>query len=639
MNREPTPPSVLPWMSWLVVSVAVVLLAPSWVGYGAPVWEADRSALALGLAAVQLAASLVIVGSAIRDRPLPAPRVVAMVGALLGGVYLAVLVLDQKYSRAVLLVGSALVFLLCLLPSLWRSSRKITVLLGLVVSSGLVWIQFLGGQDRIERMVGLHGDEEVRDSFTSSAYHTIRDARLDDFLPPDHVSGGAIATLDDGYLLVSGSGRFFHLSLTSGTDAVQGSRLDLQVPLNWEAFDSAVGEDVTTFTFRTADLLVETSGDSLSLLVSHHRWKEEERCYVIRVSRLETTRDELLRGGDLSGTDPWETFYETEPCLPVKDTGLHRFAGLIAGGRLARLDDERLLFSVGDHEFDGWNAEAALSQQPSSDYGKILVLGPDGERSIFSMGHRNPQGLYIGFDGTIWSTEHGPEGGDELNLVQQGGNYGWPYATLGTEYGGHRWPLADSVTGDFKRPAFAWTPSIGISNLIAVRDSLFERWQGDLLVASLVANSLYRTRVRDGRVINVEEIEVGGRVRDLVEGPEGQIALYLDGETVVFLSPSTLADDGAAVFAAECSGCHTAGEATAKKLGPDLRGIFGQRIGSREDYDYSESLASKDGTWTEANLDRFLADPQEFVPGTKMRWDGIADPERRRALIAYLEGL
>ena len=108
----------------------------------------------------------------------------------------------------------------------------------------------------------------------------------------------------------------------------------------------------------------------------------------------------------------------------------------------------------------------------------------------------------------IWLTEHGPQGGDELNRIHRGGNYGWPLATYGVQYGTHTWPLAGTVaqTAALEEPFMSWYPSIGPSNLIEVTSPLFEDWRGDLLMTSLRDNSLWRVRVRSDRVVATEQM-------------------------------------------------------------------------------------------------------------------------------------
>ena len=141
--------------------------------------------------------------------------------------------------------------------------------------------------------------------------------------------------------------------------------------------------------------------------------------------------------------------------------------------------------------------------------------------------------------GEIWLTEQGPEGGDELNPISEGENYGWPLQTYGTNYEDFAWPLAADPNGgpDLVSAQFAWVPSIGVSNLIFVEGVGFHRWAGDLLVSSLWAESLYRIRSEAGRVIYAEPISVG-RIRDLVELSDGRLVLWIDGGSIAVLEAS-----------------------------------------------------------------------------------------------------
>ncbi len=178
---------------------------------------------------------------------------------------------------------------------------------------------------------------------------------------------------------------------------------------------------------------------------------------------------------------------------------------------------------------------------------------PDAYPSIWSFGHRNPQGLVFDLEGNLWDTEHGPRGGDELNLVRKGANYGWPTVSFGIEYSGapfktpwpdladargHNGPLADIVM-----PADRWLPSIGACGLDVVRagpeGEAFPDWRGDLLAGGLSGLNVDRIRVKDGKVVEHEEILHGlGRVRDVVTAPDGSIYVVLnDPDHVIRLAP------------------------------------------------------------------------------------------------------
>ena len=156
-------------------------------------------------------------------------------------------------------------------------------------------------------------------------------------------------------------------------------------------------------------------------------------------------------------------------------------------------------------------------------YGKVIeIKRNDWSVKVFTRGHRNPQGLLVDGD-EIWETEHGPQGGDELNLLQYGKEYGWPNETYGTDYGQKTFKFnkKTGVHSIKKRPIYAWIPSIGISNLMKMSGNAFPAWKGDLMVASLsgLGNgySLFRVRIREGSAVMVERFRTGKDRRDLLE--------------------------------------------------------------------------------------------------------------------------
>jgi glucose/arabinose dehydrogenase len=277
------------------------------------------------------------------------------------------------------------------------------------------------------------------------------------------------------------------------------------------------------------------AGSKVEILATHHVWFPERKCFTLRMSSAiaDAKLERLHRD--------WQTVFDAEPCAPVKATGV-RFAGTGAGGRMVRMSPDEVLLTVGDHEFDGTKYTPA--QDSASSFGKtILVNTATREARRFTAGHRNPQGLLRARDGRIWSTEHGPKGGDELNVLRDGGNYGWPLATYGAQYGEYAWPLAPSSAQEraFERPMYAWVPSIGISQLIQVEGRKFTPWAGDLLVSSLRASSLFRVRVDGDRIAFAEQIRLDvGRIRDLAEHPDGTIALLSEGR-LILLRPAEAA--------------------------------------------------------------------------------------------------
>ncbi|WP_223846296.1 PQQ-dependent sugar dehydrogenase [Wenzhouxiangella sp. AB-CW3] len=215
------------------------------------------------------------------------------------------------------------------------------------------------------------------------------------------------------------------------------------------------------------------------------------------------------------------------------------------GGRMTFLDDHSLLISVGDG-FD----HREQAQKLDNHIGTIVRVHDDGRvpsdnpfvgkhcrqqneeawGEIFSYGHRNPQGLVFDVEtGLIWSHEHGPSGGDELNLIKPGKNYGWPLATHGIDYSGARispW----KTRPDMVDPMIVWTPAIAPAGMSQYRGEMFPEWEGDLLIAGLVSRAIHRVRI-DGET--AEEVEIlldhlDRRLRDVQVGPDGALYVLTD---------------------------------------------------------------------------------------------------------------
>jgi len=356
---------------------------------------------------------------------------------------------------------------------------------------------------------------------------------------------------------------------------------------------------------------------------------------------LESGRSAILGGA--AGPE-WKTLYETTPCLPVRGEGRRHgipFVGYFGGGRMALLDAQTLLLTVGDFGFDGVASFEVHPQNPATSYGKTIAINiVDGSATLFTLGHRNAQGLFIDRSGNIWSTEHGPEGGDELNRLERGKNYGWPYMTDGTDYGSFSWPLNQPEPKQaFVAPVFAWVPSIAISNLLVAESELFPQWRGDLLIGSLKARTLFRARLRDGHVAYLESIVIGSPIRDLVEGHDGRILLWTAADTLISLRPKQ-GTTGELLFAEKCSGCHQSVPISGNRIGPNLFGVVGRRVASLKGYpDYSPALLLLGGVWTRERLDRFLGRPREACPGNSMDYAGEANGANREAIINYLATL
>lgn len=489
--------------------------------------------------------------------------------------------------------------------------------------------------------------DAVEHSYLSTMLYKVRTTAIKRVVPPLPMQtgagrgpekwwGGALAQYGDRYLLATGDGRLFRFNWGEDEQSLDMTELRLRVPINTADFIAAAIPGVDIKTFRVADLLLVDSGDSLRIYASHHVWKSAESCSVLRVSKVDVTPAELESGSD---APQWTTIFDTQPCLPFKDRAV-KFGGLQHGGKMALLDADTLLLTVGDHEFDGYYAERALPQALDNHYGKTLSISlATGEHELFSIGHRNPQGLYVDAGGQIWSTEHGPKGGDELNLLLQNGNYGWPLVSYGTAYDKTSWPPGEGRLRHegYLQPTFAWVPSIGTSSLTRIKGPEFALWKDDILVASLTDRALWRLRLVDDRVVYAERARVGCRIRDMLQTTDGRLILWCDNANrLVFLSEPHADDDGELLFA-QCEACHSIDMREQAMIGPDLRGVGGRRIASKQGFWYSDALLQLGGqAWNRERLDAYLESPQDFAPGTSMQFPGIEDARQRQAIVEYL---
>lgn len=211
------------------------------------------------------------------------------------------------------------------------------------------------------------------------------------------------------------------------------------------------------------------------------------------------------------------------------------------GSRLAFGPDGMLYMTLGERSDLPIRPQA---QQLGSHMGKILRITPDGAAppdnpfqgeegalpEIWTLGHRNVQAAVFDPEGTLYAIDHGPQGGDELNRVKKGRNYGWPLVTFGEEYSGK--PIPDAVTHreGFEPPLYYWDPVIAPSGAELYTGDAFPAWRGNLFIGGLVAQALVRLVHQDGRVSGEEHLlrERGQRIRDVRQGPDGALYVVTD---------------------------------------------------------------------------------------------------------------
>ena len=221
-----------------------------------------------------------------------------------------------------------------------------------------------------------------------------------------------------------------------------------------------------------------------------------------------------------------------------------------AGGRGGRHFGSRLVFD-GEGALlvtHGDRGDRQNAQDPSNHAGSVLRLTEDGEPAtgnpfvgregsmpeIFTFGHRNPQGMAIQPEtGLVWTHEHGPQGGDEVNVLRAGANYGWPVVSHGEEYGSGRAIGEGSSKPGLEDPLHVWVPSIAPSGMAFYDSEAMPGWKGDLLVGALKYRMLVRLDIENGRIIGEERMleDTIGRIRDVRIGPHGEIYLLSDSRS------------------------------------------------------------------------------------------------------------
>lgn len=201
----------------------------------------------------------------------------------------------------------------------------------------------------------------------------------------------------------------------------------------------------------------------------------------------------------------------------------------------------RILFDGEGHAFittgeHFTRRERVLAQDTDVTYGKVLRIRPDGsiprdnpfDNAVWSYGHRNPQGAAFDAEGRLWTVEHGPAGGDELNRPDAGENHGWPVISYGENYGGDPVGSGKSAAEGMEQPVYYWDPVIAPGGMTFYDGTLFDAWRGDALIASLNPGGLVRLSIEDGRVTGEERFLRGVRIRDVEVAPDGAVLVLVD---------------------------------------------------------------------------------------------------------------
>jgi glucose/arabinose dehydrogenase len=271
----------------------------------------------------------------------------------------------------------------------------------------------------------------------------------------------------------------------------------------------------------------------------HPDFEENQLVYLTFATGTPKENRTALARGRLDG----ERLRDVEVIFQNADT---KQGGQHFGSRLAWLPDKSLLMSIGDGgnpptSFRGENIRNQ-AQRLETHFGKMLRLTEDGRPhpdnpfvgregarpEIHSYGHRNIQGLTLDpASGRVWATEHGSRGGDELNLIEPGKNYGWPEVTYSLEYSGPRVSEETSRPG-VQDPLINWTPSKAPSGLAFYTGDRYPDWKGNLFSGALVFGQVRRIVLDEARVVDEQKLTIGNRVRDVRQGPDGYLYVLID---------------------------------------------------------------------------------------------------------------
>lgn len=294
------------------------------------------------------------------------------------------------------------------------------------------------------------------------------------------------------------------------------------------------------------DVFAQNQGGLLDVAV-HPDFIQNRLVYLTHAAGTARENRTTLVRGRLDGTslNDLEVLFEA---APPKSDGQH------FGSRLLWLPDGTLLMSVGDGGNPPLQIDGTLArdhgQRLDSHLGSIIRLNDDGSvpednpfagrddarPEIYSYGLRNVQGLALDAGaGRVWATDHGPRGGDELNLILPGENYGWPLATHGADYRTGQRFTPDRTLPNTAAPRAVWTPAIAPSGLAVYTGDAFPEWRGDVFAGGLVGQGLRRIVLDGDQVVRQESLPIGARVRDVAQGPDGLLYVLTDERDGVLL--------------------------------------------------------------------------------------------------------
>ena len=430
--------------------------------------------------------------------------------------------------------------------------------------------------------------------------------------------GGSFALFGDNVLVADRLGAFFKVNLSN---LKKIDKLNLpSIPNNLDSFilRSSVGKNLSDIHMRVTSIAYDKK--RASLYVGYTQYVSDT-CNKFTIASLKVNLDSNYEGN-------WTNIYESQ-CVTINH------ASHEGGGKLLIAKD-KLYFSVGYPDSIGFQDEEGQdhihnTQDKSTSFGKIFEYDLESNfLKMLTLGHRNPQGLAF-FNEVLYEVEHGPQGGDEINIIKEGFNYGWPNITNGTKYGMYDYKVdfKDEPNQKYKDPLYAFVPSVGVSSILGIKD-FNDRWNGNLLIGSLKSQSLYRIKLnRQGFVEFVEPIWLGHRIRD-VNQLHKKIILLTDDSNLILVSANeellkknfknvTFKFQDRERKIEKCLKCHSFEQSNQSSLAPSLKNVINRKFASDNFYNhYSEAIKKSSGVWRKKTLIKFIQKPQEVIQGTTM---------------------
>ncbi len=395
------------------------------------------------------------------------------------------------------------------------------------------------------------------------------------------------------------------------------------------------------------------------IYLSYTKGATTERVGVVYRAKIENNK--LVEGKEI---------FNTSPPAPTGGPNITR---------IQFLSDKSLVAAVGS---SGQHAYGMV-QRLDGDIGKIIriyrdgtipddnalaVKNPNAKPELWATGLRSVGGLTLDDNNQLWAVEMGPQGGDELNLIEAGGNYGFPLISWGFDYSGRALSERQSAAG-FVDPIVTWSPSISPYGITYYQGEVFPNWKGDLFMGVLGDQTILRMRIRNNKLIEQQNLlpNLNERIRSVETGPDGFIYAVTDSskgkiirirpgkpsekdlenvskpfpmptnsdigerlkqhgvmqneETMLALQAAYDPERAEFIYKQNCVSCHSLKASAESNIGPHLEAIAGRRSGTLPNYNYSSAMKVNNRTsiiWDSRTIAAFITNPQAIFPGTKM---------------------